>query len=97
MYKRQEKKTAYDDTRKVIRFQKLSREEQAALVQREPQYGRVICRCETVTEGEIVAALHSPLPPCSCLLYTSDEGTTCRIHLPVTTVDSESPEGGKSQ
>ena len=26
-----------------------------------------------------------------------DEGTTCRIHLPVTTVDSESPEGGKSQ
>ena len=60
-----EKKTAYDDTRKVIRFQKLSREEQAALVQREPQYGRVICRCETVTEGEIVAALHSPLPPCS--------------------------------
>ena len=60
-----EKKTAYDDTRKVIRFQKLSREEQAALVQREPQYGRVICRCETVTEGEIVAALHRPLPPCS--------------------------------
>ena len=23
------------------------------------------CRCETVTEGEIVEAIHSPVPPCS--------------------------------
>ena len=23
----------------------------------------MICRCETITEGEIVAALHSPIPP----------------------------------
>ncbi|MBR6754140.1 MAG: (2Fe-2S)-binding protein, partial [Clostridia bacterium] len=28
-------------------------------------YGRVICRCETITEGEIVDAIHSPIPPCS--------------------------------
>ena len=39
--------------------------EKAALVEKEPSYGRVICRCETVTQGEILAALHGPIPPCS--------------------------------
>ena len=33
------------------------------VIARDPRYGRVICRCETVTEGEIVAAIHSPVPP----------------------------------
>lgn len=28
----------------------------------DPAFGRVICRCERVTEGEIVRAIHSPLP-----------------------------------
>lgn len=27
-----------------------------------PLYGRVVCRCETVTEGEIVAAIHRVIP-----------------------------------
>jgi len=43
-------------------FRHLSREEQAALVKRDPRYGRVICRCENVTEGEIVAEIHAPIP-----------------------------------
>ncbi|MBN2004185.1 MAG: NAD(P)/FAD-dependent oxidoreductase [Anaerolineae bacterium] len=43
-------------------FRHLSREEQAALVAQDPRYGRVICRCECVTEGEIVAAIHAPIP-----------------------------------
>ena len=34
-------------------------------MEKEPAFGRVICRCETVTEGEILEALHSPIPPCS--------------------------------
>lgn len=51
--------------RTQIRFKELPVEEKAALVQRDPRYGRVICRCETITEGEIVAAIHSPIPPCS--------------------------------
>jgi glycerol-3-phosphate dehydrogenase len=25
----------------------------------------VVCRCETITEGEIVDAIRSPIPPCS--------------------------------
>ena len=41
----------------------LSAEEKNALIRENPLYGRVICRCETVTEGEIVAAIHSPVPP----------------------------------
>ncbi|MBN1878064.1 MAG: NAD(P)/FAD-dependent oxidoreductase [Anaerolineae bacterium] len=43
-------------------FRHLSHAEQAALVARDPRYGRVICRCETVTEGEIVAEIHAPIP-----------------------------------
>lgn len=26
-------------------------------------YGRIICRCETITEGEIVEAIHRPIVP----------------------------------
>ena len=44
------------------RFNHLSREEQAALVAKDPLYGRIICRCEMITEGEIVAEIHAPLP-----------------------------------
>ncbi|MDO4176140.1 MAG: NAD(P)/FAD-dependent oxidoreductase [Bacillota bacterium] len=32
-------------------------------IAKDPAYGRIICRCETVSEGEIVAALHTPIPP----------------------------------
>ena len=46
-------------------FRHLSREEQDELILREPAYGRVICRCESVTEGEILAALRSPIPSVS--------------------------------
>jgi glycerol-3-phosphate dehydrogenase len=43
-------------------FRHLSHAEQADLVRRDPRYGRVICRCEYVTEGEIVAEIHAPVP-----------------------------------
>lgn len=55
----------FDGTRKVNRFRRCTPEEKAALVRENPLYGRVICRCETITEGEIVDAIHSPIPPCS--------------------------------
>lgn len=56
---------AFSDGRHVLRFRDLSLAEKQNLVAENPLYGRVICRCETITEGEIVAALHSPVPPCS--------------------------------
>ena len=50
---------------KKVKFAELSREEQAALIEKNPAYGRVICRCETITEGEILDAIHSSVVPTS--------------------------------
>ena len=44
------------------RFSKLNRDQQQALIASDPRYGNIVCRCETVTEGEIVAACHAPIP-----------------------------------
>jgi glycerol-3-phosphate dehydrogenase len=38
-------------------FNQLSEEEQKELVAKDLRYGHVVCRCETVTEGEIVEAI----------------------------------------
>lgn len=43
-------------------FRHLTRDEQAALIAKDPAYGRIVCRCETVTEGEILAEIHAPIP-----------------------------------
>lgn len=55
-------KAQYKTERKKIVFKDLSDEEKQEIIKRDPRYGRVICRCETVTEGEIVAAIHAPVP-----------------------------------
>ena len=50
------------DVRKGIpRFHELSREEQEKLIAENPAYGTIVCRCETITEGEILDAIHRPL------------------------------------
>lgn len=49
----------FDPHRKGILDPKtLPFEERAALIRKNPAYGQIICRCETVTEGEIVDAIH---------------------------------------
>ncbi len=58
-------KEMFVDERHVVRFKHLSHEERAAAIAKNPLYGQIVCRCETITEGEIVDALHRPLPPCS--------------------------------
>ena len=55
-------KTDYRDGRTRVRFKELPPEEKAKLIARNPAYGRVICRCETITEGEILDALHTEIP-----------------------------------
>ena len=60
-----DRKPDFEDGRRQVRFRKLDADERAALVRENPLYGRVICRCETITEGEIVDAIRSPIPPCS--------------------------------
>ena len=46
----------------IARFHELSREEQDKLIKQNPLYGKIVCRCETITEGEIVDAIHSIIP-----------------------------------
>lgn len=43
-------------------FRELDGAARDALIRENPLFGRVICRCETVTEGEIVRAIHAPVP-----------------------------------
>lgn len=58
-----ERKESFVKKRRKIRIHELKEEEINTLVARQPAYGRVVCRCETVTEGEILDALKSPIPP----------------------------------
>lgn len=37
----------------------------AALIEKDPAYGTVVCFCERVTEGEIRDTFHTPIPPSS--------------------------------
>ena len=57
-----EKKEEFNPRRKDIPcVAEMEKEELKALIAENPLYGNVICRCETVTEGEIVNAIHRPL------------------------------------
>jgi glycerol-3-phosphate dehydrogenase len=49
--------------RRVTRFKALSEAEKSRVIRENPLYGAIVCRCETVTEGEIADALNRPLPP----------------------------------
>jgi glycerol-3-phosphate dehydrogenase len=41
---------------------KLSLEEKQKVIKANPDYGIVVCRCEGISKGEIIAAVNSPLP-----------------------------------
>jgi glycerol-3-phosphate dehydrogenase len=45
---------------RVPLFRECSAEQQARMIADDPRYGRIVCRCETVTEGDIVRAIHRP-------------------------------------
>ena len=44
-------------------FHKMTEEEKKRAVQEDPAYGHIVCRCETITEGEIVEALRDSMTP----------------------------------
>lgn len=54
------KKNFNENRRPIGHFAELNAEEQDSLIKENPLYGHVICRCETVTEAEIVEAIHRP-------------------------------------
>ncbi len=60
-----EQKADYNPIRKPGHyFHDLSMEEKNEVIKKDPRYGRMVCRCEGITEGEIVEAIHTN-PPAS--------------------------------
>lgn len=61
-YLKLEENENFVGTRKGILDPKnLSKEEYKQLIKEDPAYGNIICRCEMVTEGEIIDAIRRPL------------------------------------
>ena len=58
-------KKNYTLTRKVVRFKEMSHEQRKEYIEKHPEYGRIICRCETISEGEIIDAIHRCPKPVS--------------------------------
>lgn len=56
------RKAFYKATRRgIVNPAELPFEERRALIEENPAYGRIICRCEGISEGEILDAIHRPL------------------------------------
>ena len=54
-----DKKADHNPIRKPVHeFREMSMEEKNEVIKRDNRYGRIVCRCEGITEGEIVAAIH---------------------------------------
>lgn len=52
---------SFNGTREdVFRFRHATDEERAEAIAKNPAYGRIVCRCETITEGEIIDAIKAP-------------------------------------
>ncbi|RLE13705.1 FAD/NAD(P)-binding oxidoreductase, partial [Candidatus Aerophobetes bacterium] len=50
-------KDSYQPSYRWIKFRELSPEQKEELIKKDKRYGNVVCRCENVTEGEIVDAI----------------------------------------
>lgn len=55
-----EKATFVETREEPVRFRHMNDEERAELIKKNPAYGRIVCRCETITEGEIIDAIKAP-------------------------------------
>lgn len=49
--------------RPLVHFAHLSPEAKSAWIRKDPRFGRIVCRCESITEGEIVDAIHRNAGP----------------------------------
>ncbi|MBR6562634.1 MAG: FAD-dependent oxidoreductase [Clostridia bacterium] len=56
-------KSSWDFAEPHVCFAELSNEEKAEICKRNPKYGNVICRCNLITEGEILDAFNSHIKP----------------------------------
>lgn len=56
-----EKKADFNPIRRVVRPREMDFEARQQLVKENPAYGTIVCRCEQVSEGEIIDAIRRPL------------------------------------
>ena len=56
-----EKENFVETRKSILNPAKLSIEERNELIRENSAYGNIICRCEMITEGEIIDAIHRPL------------------------------------
>jgi glycerol-3-phosphate dehydrogenase len=69
---------AFDPVEKPkIRFAELSHHEKSELIKKDPNYGIVVCRCQTITKKEVLDALNNPL--CARSIYSVSK--RCRATL----------------
>lgn len=54
-------KLSFNPHRTVVHLDYLSYEERSRFIQANPLYGRIVCRCENVSEGEIIDAISRPI------------------------------------
>lgn len=52
------KNESFNPYRNQIRFMELSAGEKKEVIKKDKNYGRIICRCEEITEGEIIDAIN---------------------------------------
>lgn len=57
----QKKENFIAERKGILTPKTLSIEEKNKLIRQKPEYGNIICRCEMITEGEIMDAIHRPL------------------------------------
>ena len=59
---KQKKNRNYNPVRpEPVRVKELADEQLRELIEKDSAYGRIVCRCETVSEGEIIDAIRAPV------------------------------------
>jgi len=68
------KKEYFNPIRKgIVRAAGLPNDERDSLIKKDPNYGEIICRCEEISRGEVIAALNRNIP-CDTV-----DGVKCRV------------------
>ena len=56
------KKAQYETCKPLVHMADLSMEEKQRMIKQDSRYGHIVCRCEKISEGEIIDAIHRPIP-----------------------------------
>ena len=60
-FKAEMKKDFIEERKGIESFKDADNEKKVELIKKDSRYGQIICRCEMITEGEIVASINCPL------------------------------------